>query len=279
MVHSPDPHIGPSLTTWVGPREEGIFQSWPVLSIVVDNTGRDKIEWESGFVKTRIHDLLFFTQPRVWKWWKVFGAHKLRTMFKEDPEYQELLEKYWKDSPLVWKDPRVWPIAKIVRKLWIDELPQAKNIHDWDMVIVWGRPLKESEHADAPETYKQRSENHYPGVAWVWHMRRRKRKWWKFWKKWNLIEYEDNRVAAAKKKGIPVNLTYQRRFTKDEQNAWINVNRVKKHEVTMRMIDKMSRDNNGGGKMNKYFWDKALLAFKLSCILSDAIGVISFKHK
>ena len=92
---------------------------------------------------------LIYSQPRVGKLGEEFRIHKLRTMVPRrapdnpDPE---------PDNPdpataTPWTaehDPRVTPFGKVLRKLHIDELPQAANILRGELSLVGPRPEQPS---------------------------------------------------------------------------------------------------------------------------------------
>ena len=70
---------------------------------------------------------LIYSQPRVGKLGEEFRIHKLRTMVplrNAGDQAEETTKTPWTEKD----DPRVTPFGKVLRKLHIDELPQAANI-------------------------------------------------------------------------------------------------------------------------------------------------------
>ena len=76
---------------------------------------------------------VFYTQKRVGFRNKEFLMYKFRSM-----EVQE--ESKEKTEWTTFKDPRVTPIGKFIRKTSIDELPQLWNVLKGDMSLVGPRP-------------------------------------------------------------------------------------------------------------------------------------------
>ena len=65
-------------------------------------------------------------------------------------------------------DPRVFPFAKILRKLSIDELPQLLNVLSGDMSIVGPRPLPVYEVNDFQKAAYRRRLSVKPGITCTW---------------------------------------------------------------------------------------------------------------
>jgi len=80
---------------------------------------------------------VIFRQERVGKDGKLFTSYKLRTMRKGTEKQREKAGE--KD------DPRITKVGKYLRKLRIDEIPQAWNVLKGDMSIIGPRALIEEE--------------------------------------------------------------------------------------------------------------------------------------
>ncbi len=86
---------------------------------------------------------LIYSQPRVGKLGEEFRIHKLRTMVPRrhpDAGSAEAAGTPWTSE----HDPRITPFGKVLRKLHIDELPQAANILRGDLSLVGPRPEQPS---------------------------------------------------------------------------------------------------------------------------------------
>jgi lipopolysaccharide/colanic/teichoic acid biosynthesis glycosyltransferase len=94
----------------------------------------------------------FYSQTRVTRGGRTFRIWKLRTMVR-DAE---------KDGKPVWpeeNDPRITPLGKVLRRLWIDEIPQLWNVLIGDMSAVGPRPERPEfveAFAAAMPKYRQR---------------------------------------------------------------------------------------------------------------------------
>jgi lipopolysaccharide/colanic/teichoic acid biosynthesis glycosyltransferase len=86
---------------------------------------------------------LIYKMPRVGKSKRIIFVYKLRTMHA----YSEYLQKYLlekngtSDGDKINDDFRVSPIGRILRKVWIDELPMFINLVKGDLKLVGVRPL------------------------------------------------------------------------------------------------------------------------------------------
>ena len=82
---------------------------------------------------------VIFTQYRVGMGGRQFKLYKLRTMWRDTPQYMPTREV---DDP----NRYITRVGHILRRLSIDELPQLINVLKGDMSIVGPRPLISDEH-------------------------------------------------------------------------------------------------------------------------------------
>ncbi len=102
---------------------------------------------------------IFYTQERVGRNGKLFKMYKFRSMRKDAEEYGP----EWAGE----KDPRITFIGRLIRKIYIDEIPQMINVLKNDMSIVGPRPERphfvEILKKEIPYYYKRLSVK--PGIT------------------------------------------------------------------------------------------------------------------
>ena len=93
---------------------------------------------------------------------------KLRTMVKDAERLREEVKKNGRDqNGKFHPDPRVTPFGRILRRYWIDEIPQFYNVMRGDMSVVGIRPVSESEWHDYPAEHRRRALEYKPGLLGV----------------------------------------------------------------------------------------------------------------
>ncbi len=116
---------------------------------------------------------IFFKQTRIGKNGRRFQIYKFRSMYMDAEERKaELMAKNEMGSDYMFKikdDPRIFPVGRIIRKLSIDELPQAINIIKGDMSLVGTRPPTESEF-EMYNPYHRRRISIKPGLTGLWQV-------------------------------------------------------------------------------------------------------------
>ncbi|MGV8141009.1 MAG: sugar transferase [Candidatus Woesearchaeota archaeon] len=118
---------------------------------------------------SRLFNDIFYMKNSLGKEGRSFKAYKFRTM-KKDSEYTflELVAKQGLDDKgKIRDDPRVTPFGKILRRYWIDELPQLYNVIRSDMKIVGIRPMEEDEWSAYPQDIKVNALKYKPGFLGV----------------------------------------------------------------------------------------------------------------
>jgi exopolysaccharide biosynthesis polyprenyl glycosylphosphotransferase len=120
---------------------------------------------------------VFFRQRRTGEGGDPFAMFKFRTMVPDaDKRKQEFahLNRHLGNGgdPRMFKildDPRVTRVGKLLRKYFVDELPQLVNVLAGDMSLIGPRPLipEESRHVDA---WGRRRLDLKPGMTGVWQV-------------------------------------------------------------------------------------------------------------
>lgn len=108
---------------------------------------------------------LLFKMERIGKNGKIFGVYKIRTMHP----YAEYLQDFIlnKNGYSVTGKPandfRITPWGKILRRYWLDELPQLFNLLKGDMKLIGVRPVSKRYFNDIPDYMKNLRIKHKPG--------------------------------------------------------------------------------------------------------------------
>lgn len=107
----------------------------------------------------------FFKMRRIGKDGKIIGVYKLRTMHP----YSEYIQNFvinlngYNEYGKVKDDFRVTGWSRIVRKLYLDELPQLLNVLKGEMNLVGVRPLSLVGYNYLPEDLKKERIKYKPG--------------------------------------------------------------------------------------------------------------------
>lgn len=94
-----------------------------------------------------------YKMPRLGKNGKLIGVYKFRTMHP----YAEYLQDYvlnlhgYSESGKPANDFRLTPWGKVLRRYWLDELPQIINLLKGDLKLVGVRPIGQRYAQDIPE--------------------------------------------------------------------------------------------------------------------------------
>lgn len=113
----------------------------------------------------KVSDKLLYAMPRIGKNGKIIRVYKIRTMYP----YSEFLQAYLKtengynQSGKINNDFRVTKWGKLLRKYWIDELPQLINVLKGEMKLVGFRPVSKTYFDDLPAEIKELRLNSKPG--------------------------------------------------------------------------------------------------------------------
>ncbi len=119
---------------------------------------------------------VFFIQKRVGRGCKVFTMYKFRSMHANDTASQgevdlkgvdiEKLKNLRKAFITTIKgDSRITPIGKVLRKFYLDELPQLLNVFVGDMSLVGPRPDVPVQKVDYSVKQWERRHRVRPGIT------------------------------------------------------------------------------------------------------------------
>lgn len=108
-----------------------------------------------------------FKMRRVGKNGKIIGVYKLRTMHP----YSEYLQDYvlkmngYAETGKPADDFRLVPWGKVLRRFWIDELPQLINVFKGELKLVGARPVSQRYFNDIPEDLQKLRLTQKPGCV------------------------------------------------------------------------------------------------------------------
>lgn len=106
-----------------------------------------------------------YKMPRIGKNGKIIGVYKMRTMHA----YAEYLHSYilkvngYAESGKPADDFRLTPWGKLMRRYWIDELPQLINVMKGELKLVGVRPISQRYFQDIPKDLQELRLKHKPG--------------------------------------------------------------------------------------------------------------------
>lgn len=125
---------------------------------------------------------VFFMQKRVGKYEKIFKIYKFRSMYVDKSSLGEVKPGMSPQKArsqyltTIKNDPRITPVGRLVRKYYLDELPQLINVLKGEMNLVGPRPDAPSQIADYRATYWIKRHMVKPGItgfAQIYPYRRR----------------------------------------------------------------------------------------------------------
>jgi exopolysaccharide biosynthesis polyprenyl glycosylphosphotransferase len=116
---------------------------------------------------------IIFKQERYGLGKRIFRIYKFRTMVEDAEAAQAALEQMNENSgPVfkIFKDPRVTPIGRFLRRTSIDELPQLFNVLKGEMSFVGPRPLNMRDVGRFSESWLMRRFSVKPGLTCLWQV-------------------------------------------------------------------------------------------------------------
>jgi lipopolysaccharide/colanic/teichoic acid biosynthesis glycosyltransferase len=117
---------------------------------------------------------MLYRQRRQSRGGRVFSCWKFRTMCREaDAMKGDIAKDNVCDGPqfYVQNDPRVTRVGRVLRRSYLDELPQLWNVLVGDMSLVGPRPSPDSENQICP-AWRELRLSVRPGVTGLWQLER-----------------------------------------------------------------------------------------------------------
>lgn len=124
----------------------------------------------AAIIKMTSKGPIFFSQPRVGKYGKIFVMYKFRTMIEDAEEKLKDIKHLNETNEVMFKvedDPRITKIGKILRKYSIDEIPQLLNVLKGEMSLVGPRPPLLNE-VEKYKKYHHVKFGAIPGITGLW---------------------------------------------------------------------------------------------------------------
>jgi exopolysaccharide biosynthesis polyprenyl glycosylphosphotransferase len=130
--------------------------------------------WIAIAIKLGSPGPVLFRQRRAGRDGRAFEVLKFRTMRcdAEELKHDLLSNNDVHDGVMfkLWRDPRVTPIGRRLRRLSLDELPQLVNVLRGDMSLVGPRPLVFEEADSMAESWQARRLALKPGMTGPWQV-------------------------------------------------------------------------------------------------------------
>jgi lipopolysaccharide/colanic/teichoic acid biosynthesis glycosyltransferase len=123
-------------------------------------------------IKRETRGSVIFRQARVGRNGRIFTLYKFRTMdATAEAQHKELLEQNEMKGHIfkIRQDPRITPLGRVLRRLYLDELPQFWNVFKGEMSLVGTRPPTPAEVA-CYEPHHQRRLSMKPGITGLWQL-------------------------------------------------------------------------------------------------------------
>lgn len=142
----------------------------------------------------------FFRHRRETLGARLFGCLKFRSMCKDADKLKDALNrKNQVDGPQFYieDDPRMTKVGRILRRFYLDELPQLFNVLAGDMSLVGPRPSPFEENQYCPG-WREARMSVLPGITGLWQVMRTREEGKDFqeWIKYD-IEYIENISFAS----------------------------------------------------------------------------------
>lgn len=136
------------------------------LLVVVINQNLYKHNF-SSILTMKLENLLFIKES-LGKEGKPVRVYKLKTM-RDEPESENAVPDPSKLDNLgkIKGDSRITKTGRILRKLWIDELPQLINLAKGEMSLVGIRPRRAIDWMEFPISHKEEALKYKPGLLGV----------------------------------------------------------------------------------------------------------------
>ncbi len=116
---------------------------------------------------------VFFCQQRFGVKGRPFNVYKFRTMLRRSEDLHARLQQKLGHEGRLFKlerDPRVTRLGSVLRRSFLDELPQLLNVARGEMRFIGPRPLPASDQAHYTQAYHALRLEGMPGITGLWQV-------------------------------------------------------------------------------------------------------------
>lgn len=143
----------------------GLAVLWPIFLVI------------ACFIKHEDHGPVFYKHKRVGLHGRTISIYKFRSMRTGSESFRgltsEQMEEYRKEFKIS-DDPRVTRVGDVLRRTFLDELPQIFNILRGEMSFVGPRPIMEEElRLCYSERERELLLSRKPGLTGYWQIQKR----------------------------------------------------------------------------------------------------------
>ncbi len=128
--------------------------------------------WYGPRIRKQSPGAVLFHQKRIGRNGRPFVIHKFRTMHPDaETRLDELKERNEMNGHMfkLTDDPRIFPLGQVLRRRYLDELPQFWNVLKGEMSLVGTRPPTPSEVAHYEPRHLRRL-SIKPGITGLWQL-------------------------------------------------------------------------------------------------------------
>lgn len=153
-----------SLAEWLG---RLVFFGFDIIEYHPDMTQVTIAVMKTGEPKEEVLPVRgwLFRMPRIGYKGEMINVYKIRTMYPFSQFLQDYIVRLngYNSVGKPERDFRITPMGRLLRKYWLDELPQIINVLRGEMNLVGVRPLSQARFNELPESLREQRIMFKPG--------------------------------------------------------------------------------------------------------------------